>query len=101
MAFEDDLDSLVASLPEGTDMTPYDNLRAAYTERVSVGDAKIQEVTQKNSELETANTGLRAQNYDLLMAQSRGNPPTPTSGATGGEPDEPAIPTLDDLITYQ
>lgn len=102
MDFEEAMNGLTSGLEEGSDMTPYDNIRAAYNERVSAGDAKVSELEAANAELTSTNTSLRAHYYDLLMAQSRGNSPA-VNGVLDEENsgNETDIVSMDDIISYE
>lgn len=82
---------------DGTPDTIYDDLDAAYNDRVSSADAKISELSSAQTAAEAELQKVRAHNYELLTAVN-GNPPTVTNGVSQ-ETDEPGI-TLDDIISY-
>lgn len=101
MDFDEALNSITSGLGEDSDMTPYDNLRAAYTSRVEAGDAKVAELEGGISERDSEIARLKAHNYDLLTAVERGNPSNimgqVEDSASGGGTD---TVSLDDIVTY-
>ena len=86
---------------DGLGETIYDDLNAAYNDRVSAGDAKVAELSTANETSAAEIARLKAHNYDLLASVGKGNPPTVTSGTeqkdtTGDE----VVPSLADIITF-
>ena len=70
MIFSDAMDAVRSTLSEDTDLTPYDNLNAAYTEFEEATNSKVAGLTQQIAELQAEITELKSVNYDLLMASS-------------------------------
>jgi hypothetical protein len=101
MGFHDDLDALTSGLAEDSDMTPYDNLRTAYNDLEAGSAAKVGELESANASLEETNKSLRAHNYDLLMAQSRGNSPAVQGVLDETSNDTTDIVSMDDIISYE
>lgn len=101
--FNELLDKLRNPGDDGPEPTIYDDLAAAYNDRISSADSKITElsaaVETKDSEL----LKVRAHNYDLLTAVQVGNP----TGARGdtdriNDPQEEDVEviSLSDIISY-
>jgi len=82
---------------DGAPETIYDDLAAAYNDRVAAAEAKISQLTEAKNAADGELTRVRLHNYELLTSTPMGNPSTPTTGAQ--EDDEPGI-TLDDIISY-
>lgn len=100
-SFEDHLNTLRNAGEDGPGETIYDDLNAAYNDRVSAGDAKVAELTTANESSAAEIARLKAHNYDLLASVSKGNPATVSSGVeqkdnTGDE----IVPSLADIITF-
>lgn len=98
--FEELLTALQNPGDDGPGETIYDDLRASYNDRVSVGDAKV---TQLSTELDGArneNLELKSHNYDLLQQVQRGNPPT-VNGTNSSQGETESSVTLADIITYE
>lgn len=99
--FEELMESLRNPGEDGPGETIYDDLQAAYTDRVTAGDAKVSEVT---TALETANgelTRVKAHNYELLSAVSVGNPSTVSSQLEVQEVVEDVdVTSIDDIISF-
>ena len=70
MIFSDAMDAVRSTLSEDTDLTPYDNLNAAYTEFEEATNSKVAGLTQQIADLQAEITELKSVNYDLLMASS-------------------------------
>lgn len=83
---------------DGAPETIYDDLGAAYNDRVTSADAKISELSQAKADADAELQRVRAHNYELLSSVKMGNPSTVTSEVPQ-EVDEPGI-TLDDIISY-
>jgi len=101
-SFEELLNSAKNPGDDGPSETIYDDLGAAYNDRVSAGDAKVAElsgtVDASTKEIER----LKAHNYDLLSAIQQGNSSdvrNKVNDANEGEA-ESDIVSLDDIITY-
>lgn len=99
--FEETLNGITSGLGEDSDLTPYDDLRAAYTERVGAGDAKVAELEGSLADKDAEIGRLKAHNYDLLTAVERGNKP----GVLGQIEDSASgdgtdTVSLGDIITY-
>jgi len=99
-----EFEELLATLRNPGETAPpetiYDDLGAAYNDRVSASDAKI---TELSGALETTNSELlkvRAHNYDLLTAVQVGNGPDVRGDLDRVNEPEQVFPTLDDIITY-
>ena len=101
-----DFDELLNKLrnpgEDGPGETIYDDLNAAYNDRVGAGDAKVTELSNAKAELEAEKLRLMARNYELLETVGKGNPTTVTSGndVNGGETVEEPVVSLADIITY-
>lgn len=82
---------------EGAPETIYDDLSAAYNDRISSADAKISQESEARAAAEAELQRVRAHNYELLL----GNPATVTNGVRQEQdtPEEPVI-SLDDIISY-
>jgi hypothetical protein len=99
--FEELLNALRNPGEEGPGETIYDDLNAAYNDRVSAGDAKVAELSTANETSAAEIARLKAHNYDLLASVGKGNPASVSSGTaqedtTGDE----VVPSLADIITY-
>jgi hypothetical protein len=84
---------------DGVPDTIYDDLGAAYNDRINSADAKINELSTAHSAAEAELQRVRAHNYELLSSVQAGNPPKPTTGAQQDVDDEPVI-SLSDIISY-
>jgi hypothetical protein len=99
--FEELLSKLRNPGDDGPGETIYDDLNAAYNDRVSAGDAKVSELSTANETSAAEIARLKAHNYDLLSSVSKGNPSTPTSGtAQDDNSGDEAVASLADIITF-
>jgi len=99
--FEELLSKLRNPGDDGPGETIYDDLNAAYNDRVSAGDAKVNELSTANETSQAEIARLKAHNYDLLSSV-KGNPVNPTAGneINQGQPEDEVIPSLADIITF-
>lgn len=99
--FEELLSKLRNPGEDGPGETIYDDLNAAYNDRVSAGDAKVNELSTVNETSAAEIARLKAHNYDLLASVGKGNPPTVTSGTTQEDnTGDEVVPSLADIISY-
>lgn len=101
-----EFDELLGKLREpgddGVPETIYDDLAAAYNDRISSADSKISELSSTLDTTKDELLKVRAHNYDLLTAVQVGNP----TGARGdtdkvNNPDEDIpVVSLSDIISY-
>lgn len=99
--FEELLNALRNPGEDGPGETIYDDLNAAYNDRVSAGDAKVAELAAAKETSAAEIARLKAHNYDLLTSIGKGNPASVTSGAAqeDNSGDEEVV-SLSDIITY-
>lgn len=98
--FEELLSKLRNPGDDGPGETIYDDLNAAYNNRVSAGDAKVSELSTVNETSQAEIARLKAHNYDLL-SQQQGNPPTVSAGTTQADTTgDEIVPSLADIITF-
>ena len=99
--FEELLSKLRNPGDDGPGETIYDDLNAAYNDRVSAGDAKVAELSAAGETANAEVARLKAHNYDLLTTIQQGNPPTPSSGTSQEDNSgDEVIPSLADIITF-
>lgn len=101
----DNFDELLSKLrnpgDDGPGETIYDDLNAAYNDRVSAGDAKVNELSTANETSQAEIARLKAHNYDLLASVGKGNPTTVSSGTTQEDKTgDEAVPSLSDIISF-
>jgi hypothetical protein len=87
---------------DGAPETIYDDLGAAYNDRVSSADAKISELSSSLSEKDSELQRVKAHNYELLTAVQVGNPVDPKGDldkANETDGDE-YVTSLSDIISY-
>lgn len=99
--FEELLNALRNPGEDGPGETIYDDLNAAYNDRVSAGDAKVAELSTANETSAAEIARLKAHNYDLLTSIGKGNPTTVTSGtAQEDNSSDEEVVSLSDIISY-
>lgn len=101
-SFEDHLNTLRNPGEDGPGETIYDDLNAAYNDRVSAGDAKVAELTTANETSAAEIARLKAHNYDLLSSVGKGNPSTVSSGndVNKNQDEDVEVASLADIITF-
>ena len=103
MDFEALMESLRNPGEDGPGETIYDDLGAAYNDRVGAGDAKVSELTAALEESNGKLQKVMAHNYELLTAVQVGNPEGVSGDLDGTNEDEAGdeeIISLDDIVTY-
>ena len=98
-SFEELMEELRNPGENGPGETIYDDLNAAYNDRISAADAKVTELSTNYEKAQQELTRTKAHNYELLTAVPQGNPVTPSAETAQSDVDEPVI-TLDDIISY-
>jgi len=99
--FEELLSKLRNPGEDGPGETIYDDLNAAYNDRVSAGDAKVAELSAAGETANAEVARLKAHNYDLLTSIQQGNPSTVSSGNNvNAVTEDEVIPSLSDIITF-
>lgn len=83
--------------PDNIPETFVDDLNAAYTEDLSVPQAKIDELHAKADLAEKTIAELKSRNYDLMTAIPADND-TGDAPDSSGDPDEPTVDALIDQI---
>ena len=97
--FEELMNKLRNPGEDGPGETIYDDLNAAYNDRIGGATAKVQELEGERDKYKNETQRLMAENYTLLTQLPQGNPVTPTGETSQTDVDEPVI-TLDDIISY-
>jgi hypothetical protein len=99
-SFEELMESLRNPGEDGPGETIYDDLTAAYNDRVGAGDAKVTELTAALDESNGKLTKVMAHNYELLTAVEVGNPEDVNGDLDEVNEGEAEVTTFDDLISY-